>query len=120
MQGVLSPEPAKSLGEVMGHIERWEEKVGRLDEGNELTNNMKAALIGKLCPKKLRDHLELHLAGKKEYHVMKQQIIRMLDTGLLGRADNREDKPHNSMEIDPLLNGVDPAYERVCMQMLMR
>jgi hypothetical protein len=93
----------------MGTIERWEEKVGRLDKPNQITDTMKAALIGKLCPKKLRDHLELHLAGKKEYHTIKQEIIRILDTGLLGRVDNKPDadKP-NTMEIDTCL--VDPAY----------
>jgi len=94
----------------MGVIERWEEKVGRLDEKNKLTDNMKSALICTLCPKKLRDHLELHTTGKREYHTIKLEIVRILDSGVLGRADVRvgADKPPTGMEIDAC--NVDPTY----------
>jgi hypothetical protein len=106
--GVLSPEPARSFGEVLGHIERWEEKVGRLEAPNRINDTMKAALVTKLCPKKLRDHLELHLPGQREYHVIKAEIVRIIETGLLGKGDS-SDKP-SGMEIDPLTCGVDPSY----------
>ena len=99
------------MGEVLGCIERWEEKVGKLDEDNKLNNNMRCALLCTLCPKKLKDILELHSVGKKEYHIIKQEIIRLVESGVLGRV---EPKPggDKAMEIDslPTFSPVDPAY----------
>jgi hypothetical protein len=108
MNSILNPEAAKSLGEVMGTIERWEERISRLDDPSQINVTMKAALLGRLCPKKLRDHIELHMSDKHSYHEIKDEIIRVLDTGLLGKVGNDKgeggDKVNSPMEIDPLLN----------------
>ena len=47
------------------------------------------------------------MPGKREYHVIKQEIIRILDTGLLGKGDTHDNKA-GAMEIDAC--HVDPAY----------
>ena len=84
--------------------------MGRLEAPNRINDTMKAALVTKLCPKKLRDHLELHTSGKREYHTMKLEIVRILDSGVLGRAEMKAgtDKPPAGMVIDAC--NADPAY----------
>ena len=75
MNSILNPDAAKTLGEVMGTIERWEERISRLDDPNQINPTMKAALLGRLCPKKLRDHIELHMSDKHTYHEIKDETM---------------------------------------------
>ena len=51
---ILNPEPSKSIGDILGAIERWEERIQRLAPAEQPTNDMQVALIGRLCTPKIK------------------------------------------------------------------
>jgi hypothetical protein len=106
MNSILNPETAKNMQEVLPTIEQWEEDIRQLDEPNDIKPTMKCALVSKICPKKLRDHIELHMAENKEYHEIKEEIIRVVESGLFGKTKEKEedDKCSRPMEVDALEN----------------
>ena len=46
--------PPKNVGDMLGAIERWEERIQRLAPAEQPTNDMQVALIGRLCTPKIK------------------------------------------------------------------
>jgi len=106
MSAILSPEPVKTISEVLPAIERWLERIKRHPKGDKVEDEFKAAIVAGICPKRLREHLQLHV-GEKSFAEVRSEIVRVVDGGLFGRLDkeNDEGKGHKPMEVDPLYWG---------------
>ncbi len=79
---VLNPEAAKTIGDVPKEIEKWEERVHRLSAGSDehnITEDMMTAIIFQICPKRLKDYVELHcnIDEEKSCRQVKDEIVRV-------------------------------------------
>ena len=54
IHGVVNPDVANNTHSVLPYIERWEERIQGLDEKDRPNEDMKMALIAKICLKKLQ------------------------------------------------------------------
>ncbi len=109
---VLNPEAAKSIAEVPKEIEKWEEKVHRLKakgDNNNITEDMMTAIVSRICPKRLRDYIELHcnIDDSKSYVQIKDEVLRVVESGVLGKgshAKDDEEKGPRPMDVDRLMS----------------
>jgi len=114
---VLNPEVAKSIAEVPKEIEKWEEKVHRLRSrgDNNITEDMMTAIVSRICPKRLKDYIDLHcnIDDSKSYVQVKDEVLRVVESVVLGKVANakdEDDKGPKPMEVDPLL-GAEWGWE---------
>jgi len=93
---VLNPDVAKTIGEVPKEIERWEEKVHRLKAkgDNNVTEDMMTAIVSRICPKRLRDYVDLHcnIDDAKSYVQIKDEILRVVESGILGKSGSTKEE----------------------------
>ena len=76
---MVNPEPAKQMSEVFPCIERWEERLQRLDDKERPTEDMQLALLSRICPKQLQAYVELHLTHITTYAQMTEGIMRVIE-----------------------------------------
>ena len=81
----------------------------RLAPGERPTEDMQLALLSKICPKQFQAYVELHLSRITSYAQVKEEILRVIEAGLLGGSTTshkvaEKDKP-TPMEVDPFYYG---------------
>ena len=101
---ILNPEHAKSVGDILGAIERWEERIQRLPANEQPTHDMQVALMSRLCTPKIREYIELHLSETITKHVLKEEIARLVESGVFGKTKekNADDNGVKPMDLDNL------------------
>ena len=99
---MVNPERAKTANDILPLIERWEERVQRLPSDKRPYQDMQMALLSRMCTKRMQEYVELHLNHMSTYAELKEEIIRLVDSGFMGKTTTtKDDGGQRPMELDP-------------------
>ena len=81
MMAAVNPGKAKKLGEVSGHIDKWETKILALsrDFGEKISDKMKAAILVSMLPTDLQHTLVQQADKLSDYKSTKERVISIIE-----------------------------------------
>ena len=90
---VLNPGKVENMGRLHDHIQAWINKKGRYEKMSKLMVEEEYAcgIITEMCPKPLRDHLEMNSERLKTYSEIYQGIVAGIERHSAEMAHNAPD-----------------------------
>ena len=102
-QKIIHPPTCKSLHELLPALERWEEAIRQMNEGNRPGMLIQMGIAISMCPPKLQEHLQDMEDRIQNYQQLRAEIIRKVDLAEVQKRNTRSSNDAN-MDIGGLAN----------------